>query len=400
MLMRSDAPVRFHPLRFLPEGGDVVVGRVDIDSYVILPPDGAALLGELIAGSPPAAAADWYARTYGEPVDVDEFLDTVRELGFVYEGAGPPPAPRPVRLRRLGAAMFSAPAWCCYAVPALVAVAAVLAEPRVLPTRHHLIFTHYLVVVEVVLFLGQLPLTLLHEGFHVLAGRRLGLPTRLRIGRRLYLLVFETAIDGLVVVPRRQRWLPMPAGMLGDLLGIAALITVAFVTRSPGGAPGPVGRVCLALAFTSVMRFTWQFYFFLRTDLYHLVTSLLGCVDLHTVSGELLRNRFRGLLGRRDGFFDETRWHPRDRRVATFYAPLHALGYTVALGMFVLVVIPLTWRFLTTAAHTLCSGTAGAAALLDATVLLTLNLGQFAFALVVFIRERRATADSVRKELR
>lgn len=401
MMIRSDAPVRLHRLRFLREGGDVVVGRVDIDSYVILPPDGAALLEELIAGHTPAEAACWYARTYGESVDIDEFLDTVGELGFLREDEDPAPEPPPVRWQRAGRLLFSAPAWWCYAILLLVAAGAVLADDRVLPTRHHLIFTHYLVVVEVVLFAGQLPLTLLHEAFHVLAGRRLGLPTRLTIGRRLYLLVFETAIDGLVVVPRRQRYLPMLAGMLADLLGMAALITVAFVTRPPGGELGLLGRICLALAFTSVMRFTWQFYFFLRTDIYHLVTSLLGCVDLHTVSGELLRNSVNRLLGRRDRLFDESRWHPRDRRVARFYAPLHAVGYTLAMGMLVFVGIPLTWRLLHTAAHTPRSGTAGLASLLDAVVLLTLNLGQLGFALVLFIRDRRrTTADSGRKELR
>ena len=33
----------FHQLSFAPEGDDVVVGRRDIDSYGVFPPDGAAL---------------------------------------------------------------------------------------------------------------------------------------------------------------------------------------------------------------------------------------------------------------------------------------------------------------------------------------------------------------------
>ena len=52
-------PLRFHPLAFLEDGGEVVVGRSDIDSYGVFPTDGAALVRELAAGRPPADAAAW-----------------------------------------------------------------------------------------------------------------------------------------------------------------------------------------------------------------------------------------------------------------------------------------------------------------------------------------------------
>ena len=43
-------PVAMHPLIFLEESGDVVVGRPDIDSYGVFPADGAALVRQLAAG--------------------------------------------------------------------------------------------------------------------------------------------------------------------------------------------------------------------------------------------------------------------------------------------------------------------------------------------------------------
>jgi hypothetical protein len=45
--------------------------------------------------------------------------------------------------------------------------------------------THYMSVLTLAMFFGQLPLILLHESAHALAGRRLGVPSRLSIGRRL-----------------------------------------------------------------------------------------------------------------------------------------------------------------------------------------------------------------------
>src|SRR3954465_6287963 len=85
-----DTPVRLHPLTFLPEHGEVVIGRTDIDSYAVFPEDGAALLRELQDGRTPAQAADWYADRYADRVDIDEFLGTLRELDFVTEEPAPP----------------------------------------------------------------------------------------------------------------------------------------------------------------------------------------------------------------------------------------------------------------------------------------------------------------------
>jgi len=84
-------------------------------------------------------------------------------------------------------------------------------HPQLAPSYRNMFFTNYLVAVELVAFLGQVPLLLLHEAAHTLAGRRLGLPTRLAVGRRLYYVVFLTTMDSLVSVPRRSRYLPMLA---------------------------------------------------------------------------------------------------------------------------------------------------------------------------------------------
>jgi hypothetical protein len=46
-----NAPLRLHPLTYLDEGDDVTLGRADIDSYGLFPPDGAALLQQLEAGT-------------------------------------------------------------------------------------------------------------------------------------------------------------------------------------------------------------------------------------------------------------------------------------------------------------------------------------------------------------
>src|SRR5215472_13434001 len=56
-----DQPLRLHPLTYLEEGDEVTVGRADINSFGLFPPDGAALLRQLEAGRPPNEAARWYS---------------------------------------------------------------------------------------------------------------------------------------------------------------------------------------------------------------------------------------------------------------------------------------------------------------------------------------------------
>ena len=92
-------------------------------------------------------------------------------------------------------------------------------DAGMVPRTENVFFTESLVIVAIAVFAGQLALTLLHEVFHVLAGRRLGIRSRVRISRRMYFVVLETNLDGLAVVERRRRYLPILAGLAGRRAG-------------------------------------------------------------------------------------------------------------------------------------------------------------------------------------
>ena len=404
-----DRPVPLHRLTFLDEGDETTVGRTDTGSYCVLPSDGAALLRRLSAGDTPRAAAEWYRREYGETADVEEFLLAVDELGFRVTDTDPirrvqtpakkrhRPAPRhrlpTVRWQQLGAFAFSPIAWLMYGALIVAAIIAMTNRPELAPHSAQLLFTQYLTVLELVLFLGQFPLILIHEGFHTLAGRRLGLPSSLRIGRRLYFVVLETSLDGLVGVPRSKRYLPMLAGMLADLLVVAALTLIANAFIGADGAIPGFSALCLALAFSTVLRFTWQFYFFLRTDLYYVVNTALRCVNLQQTAKQLLANRWHRLTRQYRKLHDETSWHPRDHAVARYYAWFLLFGYSLAVVLFPLVVIPTMWQVMTSVWDTVAGhrDTVGA---IDGIVFLALNIGQILLVLVISRRDRRRAAPT------
>ena len=379
-------PVRLHELTYLDDGGEITVGRTDIDSYCVLPADGAAVLRRLESGMAPAQAAAWYVATYREPVDIDEFVATLAELGFLVQ-PGDEPA-KAVRWQRLGGMVFSRPAAIGYAAVVVAAVVLMIGQPDLAPHYRNLFFTRYMTLLMLGAFLGQLPLILLHEAFHALAGRRLGLPSSLSIGRRLYFIVFETSLDGLVTVPRRQRYLPMLAGMLADSIAVAGLTCAAAVTRHPDGSQPLAGAFCLAIAFGTTLRIVWQFYFFLQTDLYHVAATALRCNDLQLAARRTLRNRLWRALRRPDRVLDESTWHARDRAVARWYSWLLLVGYAASITTLILAVIPTAVRVLASVSRHLVDG-AGPGSTADSLVFFGLGAAQLAVLVGVAVRERR-----------
>lgn len=380
-----DRPLAIHPLTFLDEGDDVTVGRPDTNSFAVLPADGAALLRQLQEGMSPRQGKAWYAEQYGEDVDIDEFLAVLDELDLLVKDGEQAAPSGPLRWQRLGRAMFSPVAWVCYALLIAATVGLFFVWPNSVPRYGNLFFTQYLVVLELGLFLGQMPFILIHEAFHALAGRRLGLSSSLHIGRRFYFIVFETALDGLVVVPRRRRYLPILAGMLADVLVLCVLTLIAYGLRDVSPF---TSRLLLALAFATMLRVTWQCYVFLRTDIYYLIVTVIGCVDLHGAAHGLLRNRIHRVLGRHDRIVPESTWHPRDLAVARWYSWLMVAGYAFLTGVAAVAVVPAMIRMVKIVASRF-HGAQSFANIADVAVFLGLNVLQVVLAIALAARDRR-----------
>jgi hypothetical protein len=384
-----DEPIRLHPLTFLDDGEEVTVGRADIDSYGLFPPDGAELVRRMEAGSSPREAAAWYQAEYGEQVDVVEFLDVLEELDLLLKDGEEAAAPQAVGWQRLGRALFSPAAWIAYALLTAGAVAQMVRRPALVPSYQHLFFTrNSLTVLTLGLVLGQVPWMLLHESFHALAGRRIGLNSTLSIGRRFYYVVFVTSLDGLIAVPRRKRYLPMLAGMLLDVLAIAGLTLAASAMHSAGGLGALAYKFLLSMAFGVVLRLAWQFYFFLRTDLYYLAITVLGCNDLQSVSRQVLANRVNKLLGRRTRLVEEATWTTRDRDAARWYSWLMVAGYGFLTVLLIFVMAPAAIRITKIMVHKLETqhSVFGAA---DIVVFLILNFSDFIVAGFLAVRGYR-----------
>lgn len=390
LVLDQDQPVAIHHLTYLDEGNEVTVGRLDEGGFVVLPKDGADLLRMLENGTPPRQAAQWYLETFGESVDISDFVADLVELGFVRQQGeeAVASAAEPLRWMRLGKAVYSPVGIAVYLVVLAVFVVEAIRTPGIAPTYSNVFFTQYLSVILLVTFVCQMPLILLHEAAHTLAGRRLGLRSKLSIGRRLYFVVFQTTMDGLVTVPRRKRVLPILAGIYADIAILAVLSLFAAALRHANGSfPWPAA-VALALAYMTLLRIVWQCWFFLQTDFYYLIVTVLGCVDLHTTARQVLSNAWRRLTGR-SARFDPQDWHPRDHRAAHWYSALIVLGYGFAIITLITGVLPTVIRVFSEALDRFVGhGSDGSLGLVDSVVFLTVSVGELLLAAYLFRRER------------
>jgi len=385
----ADAGIEFHALSFVPEGADVVVGRVETGTYAVLPTDGAELLRQLSGGLTAAEAAAWYERSFGEPVDVDDFLVSMDELGFTREpGSEAAATPAPPRFQWLGRALFSLPAWLVYCAVVVLAMVELVRQPDLWPAASQVYFTGSLVVIQVALLSGQIPLAFLHEAFHVLAGQRIGLHSRLGISNRYTYVVFETRTNGLFSVPRGQRYLPFLAGMLIDTVVVGVLDLTAAALRGGDGAMPFFGRLCLALSFSVVARLGWQLLVHLRTDLYYVLSTALNCYDLHEASKSIFANRLRRVFGRTHKLVDETQWTDRDRRIGAWYGWLITFGFTATVVLAVFVTGPIGVTYLVRAVEGVLAG-AGTWTFWDSLVSLLFFTVQLALPAVLAWRKRR-----------
>lgn len=379
--------IRLHRLTMVTEDDGVMVGRPDIGSYALFPAEGAEALRMLDSGAPLGDVVAWFEQATGAELDVDDFLGALEELQFLLPDGAEKPAPAPVHWRRLGRWVFSWPAFALYCALTVAAAVAMTRDPSLRPSYHNVFFTHYLSLIPITLTALQIMCVLLHESFHALAGRRLGLPSTLRLGRRLYYLVAETRLDALLSVPRRRRYLPFLAGMMIDIVLISGLTLLAVALRGHG-IPRWCPALCLAVAFTCVLRVIWQFLFYLETDVYYVIATALRCADLQNAARFEIRTQYRRLL-RRSPPHADAEWSDRDRTMARWYAPLIVAGYCFSLGSLIWAGIPTVAHFWSLIVSRFTGSHAPTGGILDAVSFVALTSLQVGLIVYVSIRDRR-----------
>jgi len=299
------------PLSVQKDEESYLVGDADSGEFYQFPEVGVRILEMLRSGeSAPAISAELAAEG-GETFDVDGFVDELMAIGFVHPvGHRPSPAPAQIGSRdsrrifyvdpRLARAVFAWPMLGCYFAIIAYALFCAIVDPRlrVNPNAFYT-DTNRTALLLLILILSFIEVCL-HETGHMLAAARRGVRSRYGIGNRLWMVVAESDLTGILALPKAQRYFPMLAGLLVDFL-CAALLTLTLRALLSAGAGGFAIQLVQAVILQIFIGVTWQFNIFVKTDVYFVLCNYFSCPDLdrdarHYLRG-LLYRATRGRLG-------------------------------------------------------------------------------------------------------
>ncbi|UYY59479.1 hypothetical protein [Sphingomonas sp. S2-65] len=351
----DDEPYRVVPLSIQPEGEDFLIGNAEMDAFYQVPAQGRAVVEMLQQGRTPSEISALLNAQGEEAVDVDDFVAMLREIGFIYlaseaDGHQQRVAPKGEDNRilfqadpRLARAVFSVPAFLCYA--AIVGYAAYLAvtDPALRIDRHAFFIERDFALTLVLLLLLSSLAVALHELGHMLAAARYGVRSRLGIGHRLWNIVAEADLSGIWALPKRQRYLPLVAGMMVDVLVIAVVTLVIAALRRNGETGFPV-FLLRALILQIFVTMVWQFNLFLRTDIYYVLSNYLSYPNLDADARVYLRDRLYWISGGRLGTSAGGAGY-KNVRVLRFFSIAWVVGRVCALAVLLLVFLPTLARY-------------------------------------------------------
>lgn len=373
-MYNREAYVDVYPFTRQAEGEQVIVGRVETGTFLALPCEALEVLDGLAAGKSVGEVQDLFQEKHGETPEMEEFLGLLESKGFVWPrnqarpdataagSAAEPPAARRVRYHfanfpeDLAQKLFGRAALAGFAVLTVLACGALALAPSLIPGPSALFFPDHRTLSILALMTISYAALFVHEMAHLVAARAVGVKSRMGISHRLWYLVAETDLTGLWSVPKRQRYLPLLAGMGIDVACSDLLILLLFAVHMKWIVPPVfVARLLPAILFSFLMRLVWQLFLFLRTDLYYVITNLLSCKSLLQDTENFLRNR----LARVFSFIspvDQSGVPAAEMKVVRVYAVVWVVGRAAALALLLLITIPLMVRYIGSIATTLRAG--------------------------------------------
>ncbi len=337
------------------EGDSFLVGSLSLNRFFQVPEIGVRVIGMLQAGLGADAikaclAEDGVAAE--DDVDVVGFIDALIAHGLAKaDGVAPEAAPGWLRWAEpLARRLFSWPCAVAYLAIVACAVASIIAMPSILPQRHVLLFTHDRTLSVLALLAMCVPVVILHELGHMLAAARRGIASRLGFGNRLWTIVVEVDLTGLLALPRSWRYVPLLAGLAADVFSVSVMfIMLAALVHEH--ASGYLVQLIQALVLQTVLIMLWQTNVFLRTDLYFVLCTWLGFPDLDRDARRYLGALWRatpalawaptpGALRDRLAMAAASCDSPRHLRTVQFFALIWVAGRIVSITILVTLLLP------------------------------------------------------------
>ena len=348
--IKVDSVISFYPLDISEQDGEWIVGRTDIGSFLSLPEVGVEAIQLLQEGLTIQEAKEKLEQKYGEEVELEDFVETLREVGFVHkidetiieveheeihaylEGLK----------QEQAQILFSIPAYILYGVLMVIAAVILIGNPGFLPRFSDFMFTDSYTAVLLTTFVVGWILVFKHEFYHLAAAKSFGLDAQFRISHRLYFVVAETDITSVWTLPRNKRYRVYFAGIISDLVTISIFIIISWIFKENNYS---VLRFFKTLILIQTISLVWQCLFFMQTDVYYIITNFFDCKNLFGDTTAYISNVLHRIFNI-FSYNDLSVVPEREMRIIRIYSIFFVLGNFAALGILIFYILPEVVEFL------------------------------------------------------
>jgi putative peptide zinc metalloprotease protein len=386
------------PLAVQKEGDFYLVGNSELGDFYQFPEEGVAILGMLQSGDSLEAIRSKMAAEHRDPVDVDGFVGQLSSIGFIHSEDQTQAVQQRLQAAgrdsrrifsvdpKIARAVFSPPALVCYAGIVLYAAVSAILDPSLRLNVNAFYIETNRTALLVLVFAFSILQVALHECGHMLAAARHGVKSKYGIGTRLWTVVAESDLTGILALPRSQRYFPMLAGPLVDVL-CAAILTILLQALLDRGAGTFTVHVVRALILGIVVSIPWQLNIFVKTDIYFAICNYFGHPDLDREARVYLRDlAYRASFGRFG-----TKAPSRDFRnlhVLRLFSLIWLVGRVLSLLVLVGVFLPTMVRYIASATQLLSGPPASIWMALDTLAYVSLTLTMLATGMYMWIKQR------------
>ncbi|MFD7660344.1 hypothetical protein ACFV4N_40745 [Actinosynnema sp. NPDC059797] len=384
-----DSVITVLPYSHRREADSAVIGDVDRQVFLSVPPEALDVLEWFAEGCTPAEASRRYEAKHGETADLDDFIDAMVAEGFITvdgttgDGATGDEAARTVTATAAagtatGASGAAAPAgdpapglrwkshmeWISqktarriFSTPVLVLAGLVIAagvltavlNPGIIPGATVLLFPEHFALLTWATMAIMIVGIYIHEVAHLVAARAAGVPARIGIGSRLYILVAETDMSGIWLASKKERYVAFLSGPIVDgVFGSIAIILLKLMETGALSVPQEIQWLTAAALWTYFGRLLWQCFFFMHTDFYYVITTAIGTRNLIKDTEKWMLNGLRRLWRspKREDLSDLS---PREMKSVRWYSAVYLLGRGVTIASLFAITLPVLIGYLSQA---------------------------------------------------
>jgi putative peptide zinc metalloprotease protein len=379
--------------------GDVfLVGNADIEEFYQFPEQGLSILNMLKSGATVDDIKIRLEAESSETIDVDDLVEQLLSMEFIYpfdqsylfreRAAAMKRTGRSLAIdSRVAKAIFSLPVLACYLV--IVGYALTLAVSRPELQINWLAFyteTNRTALFILILFLSIVGMAA-HELGHMLAAARYGIRTKYGVSNRLWTIVAQTDLSGIMALPKSQQYLPLFAGILVDVLNISLLTLLVEMLVSYDGNAFVI-QVAQAMVLQLIISIIWQFNIFVKTDIYYVLCTYFSHPDLDKDA----RNYLRGLVHRFSfGQFGTAAGEApyRNLSVLRVFSAIWILGRAFSLSILFFVALPTIAEYFLSAYRSLRAPSTSLWVAYDTGLFAVLSLSMTSIGIYMWFKQRK-----------